>query len=269
MANRQGLSRKIRFEVFKRDSFTCQYCGSKAPDVVLQVDHITPVAAGGSNDFLNLVTSCQPCNSGKSDRVLTASHSVTRRRSELEFLEERRQQLQMLYDWHLSLLKVDDDAVDLAQSLWFSSIAEDGCILTEPARNELRKLIKRHGFDLVLEGIAQAADAAMRSPHVIEHKNSTTNSWFWKIASVIAVTKQDRDDPGTQRLFYIRGILRNRCYYLNEAWCIELLRDAKHAGVCIEWMHSLAKSVRSWSSFRDAVYQAILDVESAGHEEAD
>ena len=46
-AKRKALSQKIRFEVFKRDSFTCQYCGRKAPDVVLQVDHIVPVAKGG------------------------------------------------------------------------------------------------------------------------------------------------------------------------------------------------------------------------------
>ena len=43
MAKRKGISKKTRFDVFKRDSFTCQYCGKSAPDVVLQVDHINPV----------------------------------------------------------------------------------------------------------------------------------------------------------------------------------------------------------------------------------
>lgn len=62
---RKGLSKKIRFEVFKRDQFTCQYCGKKAPDVILHVDHIQPVSKGGTNDLLNLITSCQDCNLGK------------------------------------------------------------------------------------------------------------------------------------------------------------------------------------------------------------
>ena len=39
MAERKPLSKKIRFEVFKRDAFTCQYCGQMAPDVLLEVDH--------------------------------------------------------------------------------------------------------------------------------------------------------------------------------------------------------------------------------------
>ena len=49
MSKRKSMSRKLRFEVFKRDRFTCQYCGAKAPDVILHVDHIHPVAAGGSH----------------------------------------------------------------------------------------------------------------------------------------------------------------------------------------------------------------------------
>ena len=65
MAKRQPISKKLRFEVFKRDSFTCQYCGLKAPDVILEVDHIKPVKEGGTNDLLNLITSCYICNRGK------------------------------------------------------------------------------------------------------------------------------------------------------------------------------------------------------------
>lgn len=41
---REPVGKKLRFEVFKRDKFTCQYCGAKAPDVVLHVDHIQAVA---------------------------------------------------------------------------------------------------------------------------------------------------------------------------------------------------------------------------------
>jgi hypothetical protein len=62
---RQQISKKIRFEVFKRDGFVCQYCGNHPPDVLLQVDHIHPVKLGGDNDLDNLITSCQPCNIGK------------------------------------------------------------------------------------------------------------------------------------------------------------------------------------------------------------
>ena len=64
---RKSISKKLRFEVYKRDSFTCQYCGRKAPDVALNVDHVVPVSKGGTNDILNLITSCFDCNNGKRD----------------------------------------------------------------------------------------------------------------------------------------------------------------------------------------------------------
>ncbi|WP_019652243.1 HNH endonuclease [Variovorax atrisoli] len=70
-AVRATVSKKLRFEVFKRDAFTCQYCGAHPPNVLLHVDHINPVANGGKNDIDNLVTSCEPCNLGKGARLLT------------------------------------------------------------------------------------------------------------------------------------------------------------------------------------------------------
>lgn len=53
--------------VFERDGYTCQYCGAKAPDAELHVDHIVPVSKGGGNSLDNLVTACAACNLGKSD----------------------------------------------------------------------------------------------------------------------------------------------------------------------------------------------------------
>ena len=71
MAQRKSLSKKTRFEVFKRDGFACQYCGAHPPSAILECDHIQPVAGGGSNQIDNLVTACFDCNRGKSDRELS------------------------------------------------------------------------------------------------------------------------------------------------------------------------------------------------------
>lgn len=71
MAARKALSKKVRFEVFKRDGFECQYCGCPPSKAPLQVDHIHPVKEGGTNSIDNLVTSCQPCNLGKGATLLS------------------------------------------------------------------------------------------------------------------------------------------------------------------------------------------------------
>lgn len=72
MTVRKAISKRVRFEVFKRDQFICQYCGAHPPIVILHLDHIDPVVAGGSNDIDNLVTACEACNQGKGGRLLSA-----------------------------------------------------------------------------------------------------------------------------------------------------------------------------------------------------
>ena len=57
----------VRFAVFRRDSYTCQYCGRRAPSVPLHVDHVIPWARGGQTELSNLRTACSVCNLGKSD----------------------------------------------------------------------------------------------------------------------------------------------------------------------------------------------------------
>jgi len=57
-----------RFEVFKRDKFTCQYCGAKGGR--LEVDHVTPLCQGGTDEIENLKTACFNCNRGKSGTAL-------------------------------------------------------------------------------------------------------------------------------------------------------------------------------------------------------
>jgi hypothetical protein len=59
------ITRRLRFEILRRDNNTCRYCGASAPDVSLTVDHVIPSALGGKDEPENLVTACVPCNAGK------------------------------------------------------------------------------------------------------------------------------------------------------------------------------------------------------------
>ena len=67
---RAYLSKRLRFDVLERDGFTCRYCGAKPEDGALHAEHIIPVVEGGKTEFANLITSCEPCNSGKGQRIV-------------------------------------------------------------------------------------------------------------------------------------------------------------------------------------------------------
>jgi len=85
------ISKKLRFEVFKRDGFKCAYCGKCPPQVTLEVDHIDPKSKGGKDDINNLITACFDCNRGKRNIPLT---KVPQKLSDnLIVLQEQEEQL--------------------------------------------------------------------------------------------------------------------------------------------------------------------------------
>lgn len=61
-----AVSKRLRFEILRRDNHTCRYCGRSAPEVKLTIDHVIPETLGGSDDPSNLVAACADCNGGKS-----------------------------------------------------------------------------------------------------------------------------------------------------------------------------------------------------------
>lgn len=61
-----------RREVFRRDNYTCQYCGRR--DTSLTVDHILPKHLGGQHVWINVVAACPGCNHRKGGRRLEEVH---------------------------------------------------------------------------------------------------------------------------------------------------------------------------------------------------
>ena len=86
-------SKRVRFDVFKRDEFTCQYCGRRTPDVILHVDHIIPRVDGGGDEIDNLTTSCEDCNLGKGPRGLDTPAGIQDIAAKADRLREREEQL--------------------------------------------------------------------------------------------------------------------------------------------------------------------------------
>ena len=117
---RKAISAKLRFEVFKRDSFKCKYCGANGESVVLHVDHLTPVAEGGKNDIMNLVTSCSPCNLGKGARELNDQSVAAKSRKQAEELQEMAAQLEMMAKWRAELLNHSNNTTTRLVEYWNS-----------------------------------------------------------------------------------------------------------------------------------------------------
>jgi len=66
---RSKVTDGVRYNILKRDNFTCQICGSQASDgVKLHIDHKVPISKGGLTEESNLQVLCDRCNIGKSNK---------------------------------------------------------------------------------------------------------------------------------------------------------------------------------------------------------
>ena len=175
MAKRKPIAKSVRFEVFKRDKFTCQYCGESAPSVTLEVDHIVPVSKGGTDEIMNLITSCRDCNRGKAGKKLDDSSAVMVQKKQMDAMQERREQLEMMVQWRQALeqeIEIEIDAVDAcfqANTEWEMS---------DKGRLRIRKLIREFGFNEVYTACEIAID---------KYYKGTSHSWqdaFNKIGGI-------------------------------------------------------------------------------------
>jgi hypothetical protein len=118
-----AVSKRKRFEIFKRDSFTCQYCGRTPPTVILECDHVVPVAEDGSDDETNLVTACFDCNRGKSDVPLESVIKTAEERAKL--MREKREQVEAYNAMLMEEREAVDAAVDRIGNYWFNKYKSD------------------------------------------------------------------------------------------------------------------------------------------------
>ena len=244
MTKRKGLSKKIRFEVFKRDSFKCQYCGKSAPDVVLHADHIHPVSKGGDNDIMNLVTACENCNQGKKANLLSDNSIIEKQRKQLEELNVKREQLEMMLEWREQLKEVQEDYVTALVDHIESYMSESS--LNDNGLNKVRAWLKRYS-------ISELMDATDISAGQYIHD---TEKYFDYIPRIAA----NKRKPEYQRqMSYICGILNNRLQYFNKNASISLMKKLFDFGHDLDEIKELAKTVGNWTEFRNELESTLRD----------
>lgn len=241
---REPVSKKTRFEVFKRDQFTCQYCGAKAPEVVLHADHIRPVADGGKSDIMNLVTACAACNGGKGARLLDDRSAVERQRTQIEELEARREQLEMMLAWRDA---AQAQAVDVVQEISDRLGDRGGFVPNESGKADIRKWLKRFTLQEVLVALDDAFDHYMKWTGNAPDRDAWTTA-FNKIPVFANMNRQAVDKPYLPRLLYIQGIMRKRFEEPHENF-VDRLEDAVEKNWSVADLEAVSKGAHSWSDF--------------------
>jgi hypothetical protein len=234
MEKRKSLTKKARFEVFKRDSFKCQYCGKSSPDIVLEVDHIVPVVEGGTNEMINLITSCFDCNRGKGKRQIKINDAIKLEKLELEKLKLQREQMEFYVKWKKELINVQSDEFDELNNLF----SETGKTWNDIGKKLVMRLIKKHGFQECYDSLEIVLDN-LKEGDVIE-----------QLSKMINARKIAKANPHLKDVYYIRAIVKNRMY-CNEWQAKDIIEDAILRGFDVEKIKYIAKNAKNWTQWKE------------------
>lgn len=159
MAARITLSKKVRFEIFKRDNFQCQYCGKKPPKTPLEVDHVIPVSKGGTNDDYNLVTSCFDCNRGKGNKELTTSPISTQEKLEkMKLAQDQHKEITKLLKKEREIINSQIDEVEEIFERFFN-----GFSFREKFRISVKTFLLKLGTEEVCDSMEKACSKVYKS----------------------------------------------------------------------------------------------------------
>lgn len=159
---RVPVSRGLRFSVLQRDRHTCQYCGRKAPETVLTVDHIIPVAAGGRTEADNLLAACVDCNSGKGASLVLKSPDNRELAVHLEALKERRKILRATVKAERAIERDCNDRAWIIGRAWceaFGRTPKEGQTWSIDSRffSAIKSLLIEFTLDELLEQVQSCA----------------------------------------------------------------------------------------------------------------
>jgi hypothetical protein len=188
-----SISKRVRFEIFKRDKFICRYCGKRPPEVVLEADHIVPVCEGGTDDLHNLVTSCFACNRGKAGVSLGEAAPLLDDESVLEAIQEVLEKKILLKQSIRSATayrKAEREAARRVRTWWAESFDFD----LDITESSLCVFVAKLEMVEILDAIRTAA-RAFESGHVPE---SRIQRYFCGILWKIIRSRNERTDESEQ-----------------------------------------------------------------------
>lgn len=238
---RQAISKKIRFEVFKRDNFTCQYCGKMAPDVVLEIDHINPIANGGDNNILNLITSCHDCNRGKGKRTLKDNQELKKQQQQLKELSKKKEQLEMMMKWKEELDSFDDMQVEKIEAI------NDEYSFSKHGKETIKKYIKKYGFEEVYESMKIAIDKYYK-----QGDQKTFEEAFNKVGGILHNRQAQKDNPMLYEINKLNYKAVHSFHYFDSRKFKRLLFAYKELlnNEDIETINNFIDTSKNWTEFR-------------------
>ncbi|HYE90632.1 MAG TPA: hypothetical protein VEA38_06430, partial [Terriglobales bacterium] len=198
---------------------------------------------------------------GKGDRLLDDNAVLEKQRRQLEELQERREQIEMMLEWKQGLRELDEHTVQRVAE--YINAAIKPAIVNEHGLATIRRMLHRYSVDDVTAATDISAKQYLRLGDDGKPTGESISKVFDFIWRIARVRHEERDKPYLREIFYTRGIVRRRCGYFDESYALDLLLQAYELGAEMLLLKQMARECRNWSSWKNDMLELIDDLKKA------
>lgn len=239
-----AISKKTRFKIFERDNFTCQYCGKKPPECVLEADHMVSKKDGGGDEEMNLITSCFACNRGKSAKsVDIEKKKKVSFKKELEALEEKKVQLEAYYDFLKKKSKAKKDELQVFQKAWEEASKNNS--LTDIGLTKIKKLLRTYTAEEIFEAIEITWEKSW---------DDDNNGQFRYMCGVLKNKKLAEENPKEaerrKKAYSLRLFISNKLGYINDGVFWKWVND----GMLMDNIEEATEASENWTELKEYIF---------------
>jgi hypothetical protein len=237
--------KRIKYEIFEKDAFKCQFCGTGTPNVTLQLVRIQD--AQQNDEWLDLAflsTSCKICEKKKSGVEEKSPNNYM----SIDELEERLQQLKMLINWRKGMLNIRKQQLANLISYWENKIPDFET--NNDQKKYLAAYISKYSSDEIRSAMDMAVDKFIKfSDDGTLDKNSILTA-FSKIPEICQTKTEIVNTHETDGLQRIHNQLEQGISgFFDSNRASQWLNYARSWEVPIDDLFKMATSVKSWTEF--------------------
>lgn len=238
--------KRIKFEVFEKDSFKCQSCGRGAPIVTLQLTRIQETQHNDNwLDTAFLSTSCKDCEKKRSD---STDKSTRNGFISIDELEERLQQLKMLINWRKGMLNIRKQQLAHLVNYWEHKIPS--FVISNDQKKYILTYITKYSCEEIRSAMDMAADKFFVQSTDGTISNSSILNAFGKVPEICLKKSEIADIHESDGLQNVHERIKNNISgFFDSRRAMQWLNYARSWEVPIEELFQMASSIGSWTEF--------------------
>ncbi|MEJ2545405.1 MAG: hypothetical protein P8Y99_15155 [Calditrichaceae bacterium] len=238
--------KRIKFEIFEKDSFRCQFCGAGAPIAALRLRRIQE--AEKQDEWLNtafLSTSCTTC---EKKRAGVNAKDLADGFISIDELEERLQQLKMLINWRKGMLRIRKQQLENLVTYWEKKVP--GFQISNEQKKHLLSYMTKYAGEEIRDAMNMAADKFINYNADGSFDTDSINQAFSKIQEICLQKTKIAANNETDGLHNIHQQLKNNINgFFDPHRAAQWLTYARSWEVKIEELAEMAQKVNNWTEF--------------------